>query len=219
MDKHPITPKYLKVFLTGVRRISGWGAIISGMVFVLGILFLVLFRMGGEKFGPLNDMAVILQYGLTMPIAVYFFRLGRSVVNRVFHMLVVGIGILGMIMMVGLQIARVWEWIPFHQQILLVIVAFLTVLIWIFFIQSIGRSMGFFLPWGVGGSPGRIVHWLSDMGVWRWKKVIMGFSKRLFTQSGRMVRGAFKTTIDSQGNRYPSTLTKKYPRTLKTVRF
>lgn len=120
-------------------RFAGWCAYASGIVSIFGIVFLVAFFTLGGLFGPLNDIAVIVQYILMLPIALTLRQLlrpygpGLSLIGML-------LGIVGMLAVIILQILLVAGALPFNQQIVMVIPAFLLVLVWFIINAILGRS-------------------------------------------------------------------------------
>lgn len=96
---------------------------------MLGIVLLVAFVFRGGVFGPLNDVAVIVQYTLMLPIAVVLRRLLRER-GPGLALAATTIGIFGMLAVVVLQSLLVLGAMPFSRQIVLVVPAFLVVLVW-----------------------------------------------------------------------------------------
>lgn len=110
-------------------RLAGWCAYASAVVSVFGIVFLVVFFTLGGVFGPLNDIAVIVQYVLMLPIASALHQLLKPY-GRGLSTLGTLIGTVGMLGVVVLQVLLVTGLLPFSRQILMVIPAFLVVLAW-----------------------------------------------------------------------------------------
>jgi hypothetical protein len=122
----------------GLVRLAGWCAYVSGIVSVFGIVFLVAFFTLGGLFGTLNDIAVIVQYVLMLPIALALQQLlrpngqGLSLVGML-------IGIAGMLAVIILQFLLVVDVLRFSQQIIMVVPAFLVVLVWFVVNAYLGR--------------------------------------------------------------------------------
>ncbi len=114
-------------------------ALSSGIVSVFGIVFLVIFFTIGGIFGTFNDIAVIIQYLLMMPIAITLWRLLRPY-RPTLSLAAMLIGMAGMIAVVLLQLLLVTGALPFSQQIGMVIIAFLVVLVWFIINQNLGRG-------------------------------------------------------------------------------
>jgi hypothetical protein len=112
----------------------------SAITAVVGIVFLILFFSGvGGVFGTLNDIAVVIQYLLMLPIIAYIHRLipaGQSPGTRAIRAL----GILGALAVIVLQSMLVLDLLPFQRQIILVIPAFLVVTAWFGYIEKAGRE-------------------------------------------------------------------------------
>lgn len=128
-----VTKVEAKVGERGVSRemawLASWCATLSGWFTAIGLVFLVLFFTLGGVFGPLNDVAVILQYSLMIPLAVYFWRVTRQEGSRAEEVtLVIGIvGILGVICLQSLLVARV---MPFQVQIFFLVPFFFVGAAW-----------------------------------------------------------------------------------------
>jgi hypothetical protein len=121
-------------------KLAGWCAYASGIVSIFGIVFLVAFFTLGGLFGPLNDLAVIVQYVLMLPIALALQQLlrphgpGLSMVGML-------LGIVGIFAVIILQFLLVAGVLTFGQQIGMVIPAFLVVLAWFVINAYLGRSI------------------------------------------------------------------------------
>ena len=123
----------------GFVRFAGWCAYASGIVSVFGIVFLVAFFTLGGLFGTLNDIAVIVQYALMLPIALVLQQLLRPY-GAGLSMVGMLIGIVGMLAVIILQFLLVIDVLPFSQQIIMVVPAFLVVLAWFVINTYLGRS-------------------------------------------------------------------------------
>ncbi len=132
-----------------VRRIVGWLAYSSGVVAAVGVVFIVgmyvLFFAGmmttGERFGSINDAAVLIQYLLALPTPFTLHKLvqGRSpVLSRAAMM----IGIVGMIAIIVLQYLFIAGVLTFEQQVGAVSVALLAVAVWLVVTGYLGRFTG-----------------------------------------------------------------------------
>jgi hypothetical protein len=110
---------------------------ISAIVSLFAIVFLVAFFTLGGVFGPLNDIATVVQHVLLLPIAVFIYsRRDGGALNRIALL----IGLAGMLAVIVLQALLVLGVLPFSQQIKLVIPAFLVVLVWFLLVERTGRS-------------------------------------------------------------------------------
>jgi hypothetical protein len=131
------------------RRIIGWLAYISGAVAAVGVVFIVgmfiSFSAGmaaaGERLGFINDVAVLVQYLLALPIP---FALNQLLQARspVLSRAAMVIGVAGMIAIVVLQGLLVTGVLTFDQQIGAVSVAFLAVAVWFVVTGYLGRFTG-----------------------------------------------------------------------------
>jgi len=124
--------------LNGLTRFARWCAYMSGAVSILGIAFLIAFFTVGDEFGPLNDIAVIVQYTLMLPIAILVHKLVRPYAPGLSHV-ATAMGIGGMLAVIVLQTLLVIGILPFGQQIRMVIPAFLVALVWFVLTGSLGR--------------------------------------------------------------------------------
>ena len=125
-------------------RIAGWCAYTSAVASVFGIAFLVAFFALGGVFGTLNDIAVIIQYTLMLPIALAIHQHLRSQEPRL-SLISMLVGLAGMLAVITLQLLLVIDAIPFSQQIAMVVPAFLVVLVWFVINPYLDRS-GDLLP-------------------------------------------------------------------------
>ncbi len=120
-------------------RVSGWCAYASGVACIFGIVFLVVFFTVGGIFGPLNDIAVIVQYVLALPIVFALQRLQRpqnSALNRIATL----IGVAGMLAVIALQTLLVTGVLPFSQQVGPVMGGFMVILAWFVISAYLGRD-------------------------------------------------------------------------------
>jgi hypothetical protein len=109
----------------------------SAVAAAVGIVFLILFFSGaGGFFGPLNDIAVVIQYVLMLPIMSYIHRLLPSGVS----LKVQAMGFGGALTVIVLQTMLVVNLLPFQRQIVMVIPAFLVVTAWFAIIEQAGRE-------------------------------------------------------------------------------
>ncbi len=120
-------------------RITIWAAYTSGIAAAIGLVFLVIFFSGVPIFGPLNDLAVIVQYLLMLPITFAVYQLLQPYGQRL-NNLALGVGVIGFIAVILLQSMLVLGVIPFRQQIVLVIPAFFVGTGWFILIERLGRE-------------------------------------------------------------------------------
>jgi len=120
-------------------RVAGWCAYASGIVSIFGIVFLLAFFGLRAPTGTLNDIAVIVQYSLMLPIAFALYQILRPFNSRL-SLAALLIGVPGMIAVIILQVLLVSDVIPFSAQIVPVIIAFLVVLVWFVIVGILGRS-------------------------------------------------------------------------------
>ncbi len=120
-------------------RLAVLCAFSSGIVSIFGIVFLTIFFTFGGIFGTFNDIAIIIQYLLMMPIAFMLWSALRPH-GKTLSLVALLIGLAGMIAVVLLQLLLVTGVLPFSQQIGMVIIAFLVVLVWFIINQNLGRG-------------------------------------------------------------------------------
>src|SRR3989440_3203527 len=131
------------------RRVMGWLAVASGTVAAVGVLFIIgMFLMfsvnmtsTGEKLGAINDVVILIQYLLALPLtfAVHQLVQARSPVLSIVATL---IGVAGMVAIVVLQYLLVTGALTFEQQVGPVSVALLAVAVWLVVSGYLGRSSG-----------------------------------------------------------------------------
>ncbi len=131
-----------------LMRIAGWCAIASGIVAVIGIGFLIAMSIGFiadnralQRFGTLNDICIIIQYGLALPITLALhqhLKAHAPILSRA----AIGIGITGMIAVGVLQFLLIVGVLTFEEQVGPVIVALLVIGVWLLMTGYLGRSAG-----------------------------------------------------------------------------
>jgi hypothetical protein len=128
--------------------VAGWCAYLSGVVSIVGIVFLVIMYIGFftndlglQRFGPLNDVCIIIQYLLALPVALALHQLLKSrAPNLSRTALLIGIaGMIGVMVLQGLLVAGV---VTFEEQVGAVMVALLVVGAWLVITGYLGRSTG-----------------------------------------------------------------------------
>ncbi len=97
-------------------RIAGWFAYASGVVSTIGVVFFVAMLVVKGPFGHLNDICVMLQYLLALPIplALHLLLQARAPFLSKLALL---IGIVGMIAVVVLQLLLVAGALSFSEQV------------------------------------------------------------------------------------------------------
>jgi uncharacterized membrane protein len=120
-------------------RLTAWCALASAIAAALGIAFIVIFYAGVPVFGPLNDIAVIIQYSLMLPLVFYVHGVLRDV-SRPVSGRALALGLAGILAVIVLQGLLVFGILPFQRQILMVIPAFLVVTAWFVLIERAGRE-------------------------------------------------------------------------------
>jgi len=128
--------------------LAGWCAYASGVVSIIGIVFLVAMFIGFstnnlrlQRFGALNDICVIIQYLLALPITLALHQRLKAhglALSRAAML----IGIAGIIAVVVLQWLLVSGVLTFEEQVGPVSVALLVVGIWLVITGYLGRSNG-----------------------------------------------------------------------------
>lgn len=132
---------------TRLARPAGWAAYLSGIAAVLGLASLVLFfslesapstAQAPHLWGPVSDIAPILQMVSLLIVALGLYRIERS---KVASLSLIGstIGILGMLGVILLQLFLIIKVITFEQEILPVLVATGTVGIWLILVNFSSR--------------------------------------------------------------------------------
>jgi len=128
--------------LRGLVRLTIGCVYCSGVISIIGLVFLAIFFTGGPGyFGPLNDLAVAIQYVLMLPIAMTVWLALRPYGERL-NLIALLIGLAGMISVSTLQILLITGVLPFRLQIGMVIPAFLVTLGWFVLTGHLGRSSG-----------------------------------------------------------------------------
>ena len=138
IDNSPVTPKPAPRPAPELVRVAAWCAYASGYVSVLGIAFLFAFFVLGAPTGRLDDLAVIVQIFLMLPIALALYRILRPF-NTNLSLFTLLLGISGIEAVIVLQILLVTGVLPFANQIVPVVIAFLVVLIWFIINGYLGR--------------------------------------------------------------------------------
>ena len=125
-----------------VLRMGARAAYLSGAVAALGLVFwFARFAFPGSVIGWLNDVLVMIQYALALPIAVVLHSLlGRHNPRLSLLAMVAGIG--GMVSIVVLQFLLVVGALTFAQQVVPVTIAILVVGLWLVITGYLARSTG-----------------------------------------------------------------------------
>ena len=128
-----------------LTRVAGWCAYASGIMCIIGIVFLVALYVGlfafddQFGFGRLNDISVIVQYTLALPVVLLLQRLLRPH-RPVLGLVATLVGVVGMLAAIVLQILLVAGVLSFSQQVGMVIVAFMVILGWFVVVGYLARS-------------------------------------------------------------------------------
>lgn len=133
---------------------AGCCSIASGIVSFIGIVFLIVMfigfstnNLGLQRYGMLNDICIIIQYLLALPITLalhQYLKVHALVLSRAAML----IGIAGILAVVVLQWLLVSGVLTFEEQVGPVMIALLMVGIWLVITGYMGRSIGK-LPSGV----------------------------------------------------------------------
>ncbi len=122
-----------------LSEIAMWCALLSGFVSIFGIVFLFAFFALRAPTGRLNDIAVIVQYSLMLPMAFAFYQILKPI-NPTLSLAALLIGVPGMLAVIVLQVLLVTDILPFANQIVPVVIAFLVVLVWFIINGTLARS-------------------------------------------------------------------------------
>ena len=123
-------------------RVAVWCAYTTGVVSIFGIVSLAAFftTLIGP-FGILNDVAVVIQYVLMIPIALALHQILRRS-GSALSLVALLLGIPGMLGVIVLQLLFMTGVLPYAQYIVLVSAGFLVVLGWFLMIRRLGQSTG-----------------------------------------------------------------------------
>ena len=128
--------------------VAGWCAYASGVIAFFGIVFLVVMFIGFltdnirlQQFGTLNDICIIIQYLLALPIMLVLYQ-RLKVHAPVLSRAAVLTGIAGILAVVVLQWLLVSGVLTFEEQVGPATVALLVVGVWLVMIGYLGRSTG-----------------------------------------------------------------------------
>lgn len=121
-------------------QLGAWSAFASGTIATIGLGFwFARFAFPGGRIGWLNDVFVMIQYALALPIAVVLHRLLRHY-HPGFSLAAMVVGIVGMLAVVVLQFMLVVRALTFAQQVVPVTTAILVVGGWLVMTGYQGRS-------------------------------------------------------------------------------
>jgi hypothetical protein len=103
---------------------AGGFAIVSAIISTIGVVFLIVmfalfatpYKSLGETFGMLNDICIVIQYLLTIPVALALYRILLPY-NPTLIRLATIIGIVMMLVVIGLQLALIFGVLSFAQQV------------------------------------------------------------------------------------------------------
>lgn len=127
---------------------AGWAASFSAIVAAVGLVFLILlyagFVPGAESlqiFGPLNDLCIIVQYVLALPIAFAFHQMLKQSAPQLSRiaLLIYFIGVTGIVVFQALLLTGV---MTFNQQVLYASIFLLIAGVWVFVASRALRKIG-----------------------------------------------------------------------------
>jgi len=130
---------------TQLFQISGWSALLNGVLAIIGVVFLTLFFMKGEPFGTLNDLTSLPWVLSLLPVLWSFYRLGTNE-HKFISMIALGVGIVGLLGVFALQLLLVLKVITIWQQTYYITSAFGAIGLWIIIASRIGRAESFISP-------------------------------------------------------------------------
>jgi len=123
-------------------RLAGWLAYVSGAVSTIGVVFFVGMLAVKGPFGRLNDLCVMIQYLLALPIPLALHRLLQARAPFLSKLAML-IGILGMMAVVVLQFLLVVDVLSFSEQVGPVTFAMIVMVgAWLVITGYLGRSTG-----------------------------------------------------------------------------
>ena len=123
-------------------RVAGWFACASGVVSIFGVVFFVGMLAVKGPFGRLNDICVMIQYLLALPIPLALHRLLQARAPFLSKLAML-IGIVGMMAVVVLQLLLVVGVLSFSEQVGPVTFALVVVVgAWLVITGYLNRSTG-----------------------------------------------------------------------------
>ena len=127
-----------------IMRLGGWLASLSGAIAAVGlVLWFARFAFPGGPVGWFNDLLVMIQYALALPIAIVLHAV-FSRYNPGLSRLALIVGVAGLLSVVVLQALLLVRALTFEQQVLPVSIAILVVGAWLVITGWLGRSTGLF---------------------------------------------------------------------------
>jgi hypothetical protein len=128
--------------LERLTRLAGWFAYASGVVSTIGVVFFVAMLAVKGPFGRLNDICVMIQYLLALPIPLALHRLLQARAPFLSKLAML-IGILGMMAVVVLQFLLIVGVLSFSEQVGPVTFALVVVVgAWLVITGYLSRSTG-----------------------------------------------------------------------------
>jgi hypothetical protein len=135
---------------TSLTRAAGTIAIVSGVVAAVGVVFLIgmfilfttPFRALALRFGIINDICIMIQYLLAIPVALALYRILRPY-HPTLITLATFIGITAMLVVIALQLALIRGVLAFEEQVVWVSLAMIGgVGAWLVITGLVARSTG-----------------------------------------------------------------------------
>ncbi len=133
-------------------KTSAWFAYASGTVGAVGVpllvaMYAVIVRRGREdpgveRLGIPNDVLVLVQYALALPVAVTLHALNRATNPRL-SATATALGVSALTAYVVLQALLLAGYLEFEEQIGYVLIAMLVLLVWFLMVGQLGRSSGY----------------------------------------------------------------------------
>lgn len=128
--------------LASLNQIAGWLAVISGAVAAVGVVFFILMMTVHGPFGHLNDICVLLQYLVALPLPLVLHERFKDRSPRLSRFAMI-CGLTGLVATVVLQYLLVAGLLTFEQQVGAVTFAMLVVVgSWLLITAYLGRAAG-----------------------------------------------------------------------------
>jgi hypothetical protein len=125
-----------------MMRLGGWSASVSGTIAVIGlVLRFARFAFPGGLVGWFNDLLVVIQYALALPIAIALHAVFRRY-NPGLSWLALIVGVAGILSVVILQALLLVRALSFEQLVVPVSIAILVLGAWLVITGYLGRSTG-----------------------------------------------------------------------------
>jgi len=125
--------------------ISGWSALLNGVLAIIGVVFLVLFFVIGQPFGTMNDLTSLPWVLSFLPVLWFFYRLGANE-HKFISLIALGVGVFGLLGVFALQLLLVLKVITIWQQTYYITSAFGAIGLWMVIASGMGRAESFVSP-------------------------------------------------------------------------